>query len=178
MHVWRIPKVSILMALTTKIGTEKVKKWPKMARVRPKSRYNGRVMAQEVSFYQCNYVTKFWAKFGCSRTPRTARALNSFIVLRCMWKEPAPLNILWVLKYFCLDNRLTSTRTQDNLSAGNDAMLLLLYGWMAAMMMTDNNHLVISDKGAILKVWEVWILANLFFGKRFDIRVLVTSTDK
>ena len=64
-----------------------------MARFWPKWRYNGRVMAREVSFYQCLWVTKFWAKFGCSRTPRTARAPNSFIVLRCMWKEPAPLGL-------------------------------------------------------------------------------------
>ena len=42
-------------------------------------------------FYQCLWVTKLCAKFGCSRTPRTASAHKSFIVLRCMWKEPAPL---------------------------------------------------------------------------------------
>ena len=41
-------------------------------------------------FYQCLWVTKFCAKFGCSRTPRTASIHKSFIVLRCMWKEPAP----------------------------------------------------------------------------------------
>ena len=62
-----------------------------MARFWPKWRYNGRVMAREVSFYQCLWVTKLCAKFGCSRTPRTASAHKSFIVLRCMWKEPAPL---------------------------------------------------------------------------------------
>ena len=93
MHVRPVPKVSIFMALTTKIVTEKAKKWPKMARFWPKSRYNGRVMAREVFFYQCLWVTKFCAKFGCSRTPRTASVPNSFIVLRCMWKEPAPFNI-------------------------------------------------------------------------------------
>ena len=91
MHVRRIPKVSMYMAVTTKIVPKKAQKWPKMARFWPKWRYNGRVMAREVSFYQCLWVTKFWAKFGCSWTPRTARAPNSFIVLRCMWKEPAPL---------------------------------------------------------------------------------------
>ena len=95
MHVRRIPKVSIFMAVTTKIVPEKAQKWPKMARFWPKWRYNGRVMAREVSFYQCLWVTKFWAKFGCSRTPRTARAPNSFIVLRCMWKEPAPLGYIY-----------------------------------------------------------------------------------
>ena len=36
------------------------------------------------------FVTKLCAKFGCSRTPRMASAHKSFIVLRCMWKEPAP----------------------------------------------------------------------------------------
>ena len=92
MYVPRIPKVSIFMAVTTKIVTEKAKKWPKMARFWPKSRYNGRVMAREVLFYQCLRVTKLYAKFGCSRTPRTASIPKSFIVLRCMWKEPAPLN--------------------------------------------------------------------------------------
>ena len=62
-----------------------------MARFWPKWRYNGRVMAREVFFHQCLWVTKFCAKFGRSRIPRTARAPNSFIILRCMWKEPAPL---------------------------------------------------------------------------------------
>ena len=96
MHVRRIPKVSIFMAVTTKIVPEKAQKWPKMARFWPKWRYNGRVMAREVFFYQCLWVTKFCAKFGRSRTPRTARMHNSLTVLRCMWKEPAPLS------YICL----------------------------------------------------------------------------
>ena len=108
MHVRRIPKVSIFMAVTTKIVPEKAQKWPKMARFWPKWRYNGRVMAREVSFYQCLWVTKFWAKFGCSRTPRTARAPNSFIVLRCMWKEPAPLSN----SYWSLNNALYSNITK------------------------------------------------------------------
>ena len=80
MHVRRIPKVSMYMAVTTKIVPKKAQKWPKMARFWPKWRYNGRVMARELSFYQCLWVTKFWAKFGCSRTPRTASVHNSFIV--------------------------------------------------------------------------------------------------
>ena len=63
-----------------------------------KRRYNGRVMAREVYFYQCLWVTKFCAKFGCSRTPRTASIHKSFIVLRCMWKEPAPLRLFRSLK--------------------------------------------------------------------------------
>ena len=79
--------------VTTKIVTEKAKKWPKMARFWPKLCHNSRVMAREVSFYQCLWVTKFCAKFGCSRIPRTTRMHNSLIVLRCMWKEPAPLKI-------------------------------------------------------------------------------------
>ena len=62
-----------------------------MARFWPKWCYNGRVMAREVSFYKCLWVTKLCAKFGCSRTPWTASAHKSSIVLRCMWKEPAPL---------------------------------------------------------------------------------------
>ena len=92
MHVQRMPKVSIFMAVTTKIVPEKAQKWPKMARFWPKWRYNGRVMAREVFFHQCLWVTKFCAKFGRSRIPRTARAPNSFIILRCMWKEPAPFS--------------------------------------------------------------------------------------
>ena len=91
MHVQRIPKVSIFMAVTTKIVPEKAQKWPKMARFWPKWRYNGRAMARETFFYQCLWVTKFCAKFGRSRIPRTASVPNSFIILRCMWKEPAPL---------------------------------------------------------------------------------------
>ena len=104
MHVQRIPKVSIFMAVTTKIVPEKAQKWPKMARFWPKWRYNGRVMAREVFFHQCLWVTKFCAKFGRSRIPRTARAPNSFIILRCMWKEPAPLGPRlehpWAIRFF------------------------------------------------------------------------------
>ena len=111
MHVRPVPKVSIFMALTTKIVTEKAKKWPKMARFWPKSRYNGRVMAREVFFYQCLWVTKFCAKFGCSRTPRTASVPNSFIVLRCMWKEPAPLFVNFEL-YFDPKTK-TSTKLKN-----------------------------------------------------------------
>ena len=58
MHVWRIPKVSIFMAVTTKIVPEKAQKWQKMARFWPKWRYNGMVMAREVFLYQCLWVTK------------------------------------------------------------------------------------------------------------------------
>ena len=45
-------------------------------------------------FYHWLWVTKFCAKFGSSRTLRTTNAHKSFIVLRCMWKEPAPFQIL------------------------------------------------------------------------------------
>ena len=50
MHVRRMPKVSIFMAVTTKIVTEKAQKWPKMPRFWSNSRYKGRFMAQEVFF--------------------------------------------------------------------------------------------------------------------------------
>ena len=43
-------------------------------------------------FYRCLWVTQLCAKFGRSRISRTANATNSFIVLLCMWKEPAPFN--------------------------------------------------------------------------------------
>ena len=39
MHVRRIPKVSIFIALTTRIVTEKAEKWPKMAK-------NGKILAK------------------------------------------------------------------------------------------------------------------------------------
>ena len=92
MHVGPVPKVSIFMAVTTKKVTEKAQKWAKMARFWPKMRWNGRVMARDIFFHQCLWVTKFCAKFGRSRIPRTARVHNSFVILRCMWKEPAPLS--------------------------------------------------------------------------------------
>ena len=60
-------------------------------------------MAREVLFYQCLRVTKLYAKFGCSRTPRTASIPKSFIVLRCMWKEPAPLAIPFPKSIFWAD---------------------------------------------------------------------------
>ena len=94
MHVRPVPKVSIFMAVTAKKVTEKAQKQAKMARFWPKTRHNGRVMAQKIFFHQCQWVTKFCAKFGHSRIPRTASIHNSFIVLRCMWKEPAPFHLL------------------------------------------------------------------------------------
>ena len=84
MHVRPVPKVSIFMAVTTKKVTEKAQKWAKMARFWPKMRYNGRVMAREIFFYHCLWVTKFCVMFGRSRIPRKASAHNSFIVLRCV----------------------------------------------------------------------------------------------
>ena len=84
MHARPIPKVSIFMAVTAKKVTEKAQKQAKMARFWPKTRHNGRVMAQKIFFHQCQWVTKFCAKFGHSRIPRTASIHNSFIVLRCM----------------------------------------------------------------------------------------------
>ena len=84
MHVRPVPKVSIFMAVTAKKVTEKAQKQAKMARFWPKTRHNGRVMAQKIFFHQCQWVTKFCAKFGHSRIPRTASIHNSFIVLRCM----------------------------------------------------------------------------------------------
>ena len=95
MHARPMRKVSIFMAVTAKKVTEKAQKQAKMARFRPKTGYNGRVMARKIFFYQCQWVTKFCAKFGRSRIPRRASIPNSFIVLRCMWKEPAPLSFLW-----------------------------------------------------------------------------------
>ena len=95
MHARPMRKVSIFMAVTAKKVTEKAQKQAKMARFRPKTGYNGRVMARKIFFYQCQWVTKFCAKFGRSRIPRRASIPNSFIVLRCMWKEPAPLAQNW-----------------------------------------------------------------------------------
>ena len=100
-YVRRIPEVTIFMAVTTKTVPKTAKKWPKMARFWPKLRYNGMVIGHGGGgiFYQCLWVTKLRAEFGCSWTPRTASIHKSFIVLQCMWKEPAPLNLL---QLFCL----------------------------------------------------------------------------
>ena len=98
MHVQLVPKVSIFMAVTTKKVMEKAQKWAKMARFWPKTRHNGRVMARKIFFHQCLWGTKFFAKFGHSRIPRTASAHKSFVILRCMWKEPAPFGDRKVMK--------------------------------------------------------------------------------
>ena len=50
MHVPRIPKVSIFMAVTAKEVTEKAQKQAKMARFWPNKRFNGRAMAREIFF--------------------------------------------------------------------------------------------------------------------------------
>ena len=152
MHVRRIPKVSISMALTTKIVTEKAKKWPKMARFWPKSRYNGRVLAREVFFYQCLWVTKFCAKFGCSRTPRTARAPNSFIVLRCVWKEPAPLNVQRVVIWFPLhSNPLCCLKILDAACGQFCERSICFQDWM------------IIDLHQVLKKWFSANLLRILF---------------
>ena len=112
MHVRPMRKVSIFMAVTAKKVTEKAQKQAKMARFWPKTRYNGRVMARETFFYQCLWVTKFCAKFGRSRIPRTTTAHNYFIVFSVcessqpLWKN----NLKYVVKlcsYFLWQNGTT-----------------------------------------------------------------------
>ena len=56
------------------------------------------------NFWQCLWVTKLCAKFGRSRIHRMATVPNSFIVLRCMWKEPAPLFGSIFLHFFLVKN--------------------------------------------------------------------------
>ena len=58
MHARPIPKVSIFMAVTAKKVTEKAQKQAKMAKFWPKTRFNGRVMAQE-TFYIL-HSTFYW----------------------------------------------------------------------------------------------------------------------
>ena len=98
MHVRPVPKVSIFVAVTTKKVTEKAQKWAKMARFRPKTRLNGRVMAREIFFYQCLWVTKLWANFGCSRTPRTARGSQLFHSFYGVCERSQPLCVANELK--------------------------------------------------------------------------------
>ena len=74
-----IPKVSIFISLTTKKVTEKAQK-----HFLAKNALKWQGHGTGDIFYQCLWVTKFCAKFGCSLVLRTASAHNSFIVLRCM----------------------------------------------------------------------------------------------
>ena len=96
MHVRPMPKLSIFIAVTTKKRRKKTKK---------KTGKNGKILAKSAQdhhgtgdiFYQCLWLTKFCGKFGRSWIPRTARAPNSFIVLRdgvCERSQP-----LW--KQYC-----------------------------------------------------------------------------
>ena len=74
-HVRRTPKGSIFMAvITEKVSGQKM-------------RYNGRVMARDVYFYQCLWVTKLCAESG---TPRTAIHHKYFLVL-CVCERSQPL---------------------------------------------------------------------------------------
>ena len=91
-----------------------------MARFWPKTRHNGRGMAWKIFFHQCLWVTKFCAKFGHSRILRTASIHNSFIVLRCMWKEPAPLYFLFSLRrgHWWISNLSSKISPKPAFSAG------------------------------------------------------------
>ena len=96
----------------------------KNGKILAKTRLNGRVMAREIFFHQCLWVTRFCAKFGRSRIPRTARIHNSLIVLRCMWKEPAPFTTMilcsiWYRLFFKISDikqreEFVSVGTKDN----------------------------------------------------------------
>ena len=62
--------------------------------------------------FGCNFwqwVTKLCAKFGRSRIQRMATVPNSFIVLRCMWKEPAPLFGSIFFHFFLVKNTTIGT---------------------------------------------------------------------
>ena len=151
MHtVRRIPKVSIFMAVTTKIVTKKAKKWPKMARFWPKSLYNGRVMAREVFFYQCLKVTKLCAKYGCSWTPRTASIHKYFIVLWCMWKEPAPL--IWTLIGKCHNAGLTLFSPIPALLLGKSMRVVGGREWLPNFMYHHWLSAVAPSKMAVDKI--------------------------
>ena len=86
MHVQRIPKVSIFMAVTTKIVPEKAQKWQDFGQ-------NGAIMAGPWHgrhfFYQCLWLTKFSAKFGHSRGGRGSQFYHSFTVYV---KEASPFD--------------------------------------------------------------------------------------
>ena len=92
----------------------------KNGKILAKTRLNGRVMAREIFFHQCLWVTKFCAKFGRSRIPRRASIPNSFIVLRCMWKEPAPLKLTVGMsrRDISIASSTTANETQDWRSQG------------------------------------------------------------
>ena len=109
MHARPIPKVSIFMAVTAKKVTERLKnrqKWQDFGQKRAimAGSWHGRHF-----FNQCLWVTKFCAKFGRSRIPRTTTAHNYFIVFSVcessqpLWKN----NLKYVVKlcsYFLWQN--------------------------------------------------------------------------
>ena len=66
MHVQPVPKVSISMALTTKIVTEKAKKWPKMALlVTTATTGSGVLSARQCTFYHREHVIlAYLGQFG------------------------------------------------------------------------------------------------------------------
>ena len=63
-----------------------------MTRFEPKSRYKGRVMAREISFYQCVWVTKICAKFGRLRSPRTDSMLSP-VKIRIFCPKPTKFDL-------------------------------------------------------------------------------------
>ena len=51
------------------------------------------------AFYQCQWGTRFYAKFGRCRIPSTARP-HPFIFLGCMCKELAAVATIWSFDAF------------------------------------------------------------------------------
>ena len=74
-----------------------------MASLWSKPRFCGMVMA--CFFYQYLWVTKLCVKVGRSRIPRTAVAPKYFIVLWCVWMEPAPFRTTKNVFVMCESDR-------------------------------------------------------------------------
>ena len=88
------------MAVTNKKSDRKGSKMGRNGKILAKNALKWQGHGTGDIFHQCLWVTKYCAKFGRSRIPGAASAHNSFIVLRCMCKEPAPLQKFGICQDF------------------------------------------------------------------------------
>ena len=108
-------------------------------------------------------LIKFCAKFGCSLVLRTASAHNSFIVLRCTWKEPAPLNITVNGQLqFVLSSELSSFSVKHGHMCYHDSLNVALpVPTFIKTSSSARDNIVPSLCGNNQKLWY-WMINTMF----------------
>ena len=104
------------------------------------------------AFYQCQWGTRFYAKFGRCRIPRTARP-HPFIVLGCRWKELAAVATIWSFDAFNEGSDFGVFVTLNFIVEVNQAKVFF-EAWQKLPM----KWIVPKTFGSTLKLDQIWIL--------------------